>query len=62
MHGEAEIPCPIQIGGGFGFAQSRAGDFVLVHALIIADPGYVTVNQWTVSELVALSLKFSHYP
>ena len=34
MHGKADIHGTIQVGRGFGFAQSRAGDFVS-HADII---------------------------
>ena len=36
MHGEAEVHSTVQIGRGFGLAQSRAGDGEIVHATIIS--------------------------
>jgi len=36
MHSEADVHGTIQIGRGFGLAQSRAGDGEIVHATIIS--------------------------
>jgi len=35
MHSEADVHGTIQVGRGFGLAQSRAGDSEIVHAVII---------------------------
>ena len=39
MHSEADVHSTIQIGRGFGLAQSRAGDSEVVHADIIGTGG-----------------------
>lgn len=36
MHGEAEVHGTVQVGRGFGLAQSGAGDGEIVHATIIS--------------------------
>ena len=39
MHSEADVHGTIQVGRGFGLAQSRAGDGEIVHADIIGTGG-----------------------